>query len=135
MGYISMPGYRSLWVPWDVERLEKERVEGTHGSGTGQDNFSHPPSSCPLADSKYLRQEAEISVQNATVGVMEEFQDAVHQEMKCIGCSQLRKEFLLLSLVVQDFCFRIAEGNKSGRFRRGFYAPYSSSHIPNSRKL
>lgn len=130
-----MSVYRSPWVPWDVRRLGKGKVEGAHGSGTGQDNFSHPPSSCPLADSKYLRQEAEISVQNGTVGVIEKFQDAVRQEMKCIGCSQLRKEFMLLSLVVQDFCFRITEGNKSGKFRRGCCVPYPSSHIPNSMKL
>lgn len=56
------------------------------------------------ADSTHLRQEAEISVQDGTVGAMEEFQEVVRQEMECIGRGQLRKEFLLLCLVVQDFC-------------------------------
>lgn len=50
--------------------------------------------------SRYLRQEGEVSVQNGTVGAMEKFQDVLSQELEGIGRSQGRKEFLLLRLVV-----------------------------------
>lgn len=62
------------------------------------------PHSPPPADSRYLRQEAEVSVQNGFIGAVKEFQEVACQEMECIGCGQLRTEFLLLYLVVQDFC-------------------------------
>ena len=70
----------------------------------------------PPRESRYLRQETEVSVQNGTVGAMEEFQEAVCHEVECIGLGQRRKEFLLLRLVVQDFCLWVTEGKKSRRF-------------------
>lgn len=95
------------------------KVEGAHGSRTGQERPATLPTPARLpADSAYLRQEAEVSVQDGIVGAVEEFQEVVRQEMECIGRGQLRKEFLLLCLVVQDFCLRVTEGKKSGRFRR-----------------
>lgn len=75
------------------------------------------PSACPSADSRYLRQEAEVLVQNGSVGVLEELQEADCQEMEGITDGQLRKEFLLLCLVVQDLCLWVTEGKRTRRFR------------------
>lgn len=86
------------------------------------------------ADSGHLRQEAEVSVQNGTVGPMEEFQKAAREEVEGIGRGQLREEFLLLHLEVQDFCLRVTEGKESGRFRR-MRAPYSPPEPQGHRAL
>lgn len=75
------------------------------------------PAPAPL-DSRYLRQKAKVSAQNGTVGAMQECLEALCHEMECIGHGQLREEFLLLRLVVQDFGLWIAEGKKSRRCRR-----------------
>lgn len=111
-----MLGYSSPWVPRDVGPWVWDQAEPSQ----------LPPGSCPPADSKYLRQVAEVSVQNGTVGPLEEIQEAVCHKVECIGRGQLRKEFLLLRLIVQDFCFGVAEGKKSRSLRR-LHVPYSPS--------
>lgn len=101
----------------------------------GQNNFSRFPSSCPPADSTYLRQVAEVFVQNGVTGAVQEFREVARQEVECIGCGQLRKEFLLLCLVVQDFCLWIAEGKKSRRFRRLLHAPSTFPYPQGHKRL
>lgn len=99
----------------------------------GQNNLSHCPSLCLPADSGYLRQVAEVSVQNGTVGTVEEFQEVACQEVERVDCGQLRKEFVLLCLIVQDFYLWAAEGKKSRRFRRRLHAT-STFPYPQCRK-
>lgn len=84
------------------------------------------PSPPPPAESRYLWQVAEVFVLNGIVGAVQEFQEVARQEMECIGCGQLREEFLLLRLVVQDFCLWVAEEKKSRRFRRSLQLPQPS---------
>lgn len=92
---------------------------------SGRNNFSHLTSSYlpPPAESRYLWQVAEVFVPNGIVGAVQEFQEVARQEMECIGCGQLREEFLLLRLVVQDFCLWVAEERKNRRFRRSLQLP------------
>lgn len=131
--YSTMVG--AFWGPRGVDfHVGVQLSLGAHGCGTGRKMPATLPAPVHLpADSSYLRQEAEISVQNGIVGVIEEFQEVGRQEMECIGHGQLRKKFLLLCLVVQDFCLRVTAGKKSGRFRRLLW-PYLPSQIPNAIK-
>lgn len=112
------------------------KVEGADGSRTGQKRPATLPTPTRLpADSTYLRQEAEISAQDGVVGAVEEFQEVVGQEMERIGRGQLRKELLLLCLVVQDLCLRVTEGKKSGRFRRLLRALSTFPHLQSQKAL
>lgn len=131
---IVRPGRPGILDGWG------EEVRGAHGNrsgllSSGQNNFSHFPSSCPPADSTYLRQVAEVFVQNGIIGAVQEFREVTPQEMECIGCGQMRKEFLLLCLVVQDFCLWIAEEKKSRRFRRLLHAPSTFSYPQGHKRL
>ena len=114
---LGAPGY------WKAGEGDSE---GAHGSGTTPKSLGSPPGPRALADSRYLGQQAEVPVQNGAVGPLEEIQEAVRREVESVGCGQLRQEFLLLRLVVQDFRFWAAEGKKSGSFRR-LHVPYSPS--------
>lgn len=128
-----MLGYSLPWVPWDIGRLG-EGVKGVHGNKSGaasQWEEQFQPSyqllaTPPPAESRYLWQVAEVFVLNGIVGAVQEFQEVARQEMECIGCGQLREEFLLLRLVVQDFCLWVAEEKKSRRFRRSLQLPQPS---------
>lgn len=136
-----MSRYSSPWVPWDVGRLRGDSRRSPWEQGCGCipvmrtisaiSQLLHPTPP-PPADSRYLRQDAEVSVQNGIIGAVEEFQEVVCQEMECIDCGQLRKEFLLLCLVVQDFCFWVTEWKKRRRFRRLLHAtsPLPISPVP-----
>lgn len=75
-----------------------------------------PCGSCSLADGGYLGQEAGVIALNSVVGVLEELQEADGLEMKGVTHGQWKKEFLLLSLVVQDFCLWVTKRKRS----RGF---------------
>lgn len=78
-------------------------------------SISHPPGAAQHTE--YLRQEAEVSFQNGTVGAVEEFQEAGGREMKGVTHGKLGEELLLLCLVVQDFCLWVTEGKRSKGFR------------------
>lgn len=117
---------------WDARRLGKEQVEGPRGGRVGG-AVSAPSWLCPPADSRYLRQQAEVSVQNGAVGLLEEFLEAGPHEVECIGRGQLGKELVLLRLVVQDFGLRVAGGKKRGRVRR-LCELHSPSHSPTATK-
>lgn len=124
-------------TPWDAESWEGWGWGVPAGMGlwlfpSEWSNLSCPPSACPSADSRYLRQQAEVSVQNGSVGVLEELQEADCQEMEGITDGQLRKEFLLLRLVVQDLCLWVTEGKRTGRFNH--YVPCPPSPIPDTIK-
>lgn len=68
-----------------------------------------PSQSLAPADNRHLGQEAEVFVQDGTVGALEELHEAARQEVECVDRGQLREEFLLLGLVVQDFRLWVAE--------------------------
>lgn len=132
--WIYVSGYSSSWLPWDVGRLGRGKTKEPMEAGLGPfphgpNNFSHPiPAPAPPADSRDLRQEAEVPVQNGIVGVMQEFQEASRQEMEGIGCCQLRKELLLLRLVVQDFRLWLTVGKRSERFRRLLHPTFTFAY-------
>lgn len=113
-----MSGYSS---PGMLEVCRGRKWKEPMGAGlgllpSGRTISAMVPAPAPQRKQVYLRQESEVSVQNGTVGAMEEFQEALCHEVECIGLGQRRKEFLLLRLVVQDFCLWVTEGKKSRRF-------------------
>lgn len=97
----------------------------TPGRECGRSGFS-PSWLCPPAHSRYLRQQAEVSVQNGAVGLLEEFLEAGPHEVERVGRGQLGKELVLLRLVVQDFGLRVTGAGNGG----GLEDCSSRIHLP-----